>query len=159
RRLHVHAAALGHVLDRALAVDRLAQRVHDAAQQALAHRHVHDLTQAADFVALADGAVFAEDHDADVVALEGQGHALHAGGGELHHFAGLDVVEAVDARDAVAHGEHGPNVADVGFFTEVGDLGLEDGRDFGGADVHWSYALLRANFRESSFDFSEASKR
>jgi hypothetical protein len=39
-------------LDRALAVDRLAQRVDDAAQQALADRHVHDLAEAADFVAL-----------------------------------------------------------------------------------------------------------
>src|SRR5690606_16069526 len=28
--------------DRAFAVDRVAQRVHHAAQQALAHRHVHD---------------------------------------------------------------------------------------------------------------------
>ena len=41
RRLDVDAAALGR-LDRALAVDRLAQRVDDPAQQALADRHVDD---------------------------------------------------------------------------------------------------------------------
>jgi hypothetical protein len=81
------------------------------------------------------------------------------GGGELDHLAGLDVVEAEDAGDAVADGEDRAHVGDVGFLAEVGDLGLEDGRDFGGADIHGSYALLRANLRESSFDFSEASNR
>ena len=90
------------LVDRALAVDRLAQRVDDAAQQALADRHVHDLAEAADFVAFRDGAVVAEDHDADVVAFQVQGHALHAGLGELDHLAGLDVVQAEDAGDAVA---------------------------------------------------------
>ena len=53
-RLHVHAAALGDIGQRALAVDRLAQRIDHAAQQALADRNVDDLGQAADFVALAD---------------------------------------------------------------------------------------------------------
>src|SRR5690606_34274702 len=128
--LHVDAATLGE-LDRALAVDRLAQRVDDAAQQALADRHVHDLAQAAHVVALGDGGVRAEDHGADVVALQVQGHALHAGLGELDHFTRLDVVQAVDARDAVADRQHLADVGNVGFYAEVGDLRLEDGRDFG----------------------------
>src|SRR5690606_23650899 len=128
RGLHVDAATLGE-LDRALAVDRLAQRVDDAAQQALADRHVHDLAQAADLIALGDGGVGAEDHRADVVALEVQGHALHAGLGELDHFTRLDVVQAVDARDAVADRQHLADVGNVGFYAEVGDLRLEDGRD------------------------------
>src|ERR1700749_815629 len=49
----------GPVGERALAVDRLAQRVHDAAQEPLAHRPVDDFRQAADFVAFRDGAVVA----------------------------------------------------------------------------------------------------
>src|SRR5262249_13388975 len=155
----VHAAALGRALDRALAVDRLAQRVDHPAQQALAHRHVHDLAQAADLVALGDRAVLAEDHDAHVVALEVERHALHPGLGELDHLAGLDVVEAEHAGDAVADGEHLADVGNVRLLAEVGDLRLQDGRNLGGADIHGSYALLRANFRESSFDFSEASNR
>ena len=61
-RLHVHPPALGG-FDRALTVDRLAQRVHDAAEQALAHRHVHDLAEAAALGAFADLGVGAEDHD------------------------------------------------------------------------------------------------
>ena len=123
-RLDVDAAALGDVGERALAVDRLAQRVDDAAQQALAHRHVDDLAQAADLVALGDLGVVAEDHDADVVALQVERHALDAGGGELDHLAGLDLVEAEDAGDAVADAQHLADVGDVGFVAEVGDLGL-----------------------------------
>ena len=157
-RLDVDAAALGDVGDRTLAVDRVAERVDHAAQQAAADRHVDDLAQAADFVALADRLVLAEDHDADVVALEVERHALHAGRRELDHLAGLHLVEAEHAGDAVADRQHLADVGDVGLLAEVGDLGLQDGRNFGGADVHLgSYALFRANFRESSLDFSEAS--
>ncbi len=79
--------------------------------------------------------------------------------GEFDHLAGLDIVEAEHAGDAVADGEDRADVGDVSFLAEVGDLRLEDGRDFGGADIHGSYALLRANLRESSFDLSEASNR
>ena len=100
-RLDVHAAAFGDALIGALAVDRIAQRVDDAAEQALADRHVDDGAGALDGVAFLDGAVVAEDHDADIVAFEVQRHALDAAG-ELDHLAGLDVVEAVDAGDAVA---------------------------------------------------------
>ena len=135
-RLHVHAAALGDIGDRTLAVDRLAQRIDHAAEQALAHRHVDDFAEAADFVAFRDLGVGAEDHDADVVALEVQGHALHAGGGELDHLAGLDLVEAEDAGDAVADRQHLADVGDVRLDAEVGDLALEDVRDFSGANVH-----------------------
>src|SRR6185369_15186330 len=84
---------------------------------------------------------------------------LHTRLRELDHLAGLDVVEAEDAGDAVADGEDLADVGNVGFLAEVGDLRLEDGRNLGGADIHGSYALLRANLRESSFDFSEASNR
>ena len=45
-RLDVDAAALGR-LDRALAVDRIAERVDHAAEQALADRHVHDRARCA----------------------------------------------------------------------------------------------------------------
>ncbi len=140
RRLDVDAATLGRD-DRALAVDRLAQRVDDAAQQATADRNVDDLAETTDFVAFLDGLVLAEDHATDVVALEVQGHALHAGLRELDHFAGLDIVQTVDAGDAVTDGQHLADVRDGGFFAEIGDLRLEDGRDFGGADVHGCLGL------------------
>ena len=121
--------------DRALAVDRVAEPVDHAAEQALADRHVDDGAGALDGVAFLDRAVLAEDHDADIVALEVQRHALDAAG-ELDHLAGLDAVEAVDAGDAVTDGEDLADFGDFGFGAEVGDLLLEDGRDFGGADIH-----------------------
>ena len=121
--------------DRALAVDRVAETVDHAAEQALADRNVDDGAGALDGVAFADRAILAEDHDADVVALEVERHALDAAG-ELDHLAGLDAVEAVDAGDAVTDGEDLADLGDFGFVAEVGDLLLENGRDFGGADIH-----------------------
>src|SRR5204863_105075 len=93
---------------------------------------------------LGDGRAVLADGDVDAIellALVGRG------------------VDRLHVQDAVADGEHLTDVGDVDFLAEVGDLRLEDGRDLGGADIHGAYALLRANFRESSFDFSEASNR
>src|SRR6185369_11600471 len=134
RRLDFHALAHG-VDDRALAVDRIAERVDHAAEQALADGHVDDGLGALDGVAFLDLGVRAEDHDADVVGLEVEGHALHAIG-EFDHFAGLDLVEAVDAGDAVTDRKHGADFRDLGLGAEAGDLVLDDLRDFCGADFH-----------------------
>jgi hypothetical protein len=67
RRLDVHAGT-GLGLDRALAVDRVAERVNDAAEQFLADRHVHDGAGPLDGVAFLDVAVGTEQHHADIVA-------------------------------------------------------------------------------------------
>src|SRR6185295_8854209 len=135
RCLDLDAAALRGV-DRALAVDRVAEAVDDPAEQALADRHVDDRLGAADGVALADRRVGAEDDDADIVSLEVQRHALDAAV-KLDHLARLDVVEAVDAGDAVADAEHGADFADLRVGAEAGDLLLDDLGNFSGADVHY----------------------
>ena len=80
-------------------------------------------------------AVVAEDHDADIVAFEVERHAFDAAG-ELDHLAGLDIVEAVDAGDAVADRQHLADFGDFGFLAEILDLRLQDGGNFGGADIH-----------------------
>src|SRR5712664_1869937 len=101
-RLDVDALALRR-LNRALAVDRIAERIDHAAEQALADRGIDD----------------------------GAGALL-----ELDHLAGLNVVEAVDAGDAVADGQHLSDLGNFSLLAEILDLVLEDRGNFRGADVH-----------------------
>src|SRR5690606_18843574 len=122
RGLHVDAAALGR-LDRALAVDRIAQRVDHAAEQAGANRHFHDSARTLYRVAFLDVAVVTENHDADIVDLEVQGHSADATG-ELHHLTGLDIVQAVDAGDTVTDRKHLADFGNFGFLAEILDLVL-----------------------------------
>jgi hypothetical protein len=133
-RFDLDAAALGR-FDRALAVDRIAKRIDDASEQALSDRHIDDSAGALDGRAFRDLGVRAEDHDADVIGLEVQGHALGAIA-ELDHFARLDIVEAVDARDAVADRQHSADLGDLRFGVEIRDLVADDAGDFSGADIH-----------------------
>src|ERR1700761_1696273 len=133
-RLDVDAHALVG-LDRALAVDRIAECVDDAAKQALADGRVDDGARALDGLAFLDLAVGAENHDADVVGFEVQRHAARTVL-ELDHFTGLDVVEAEDAGNAVADGQHLSDFGDLGLLAKILDLVLEDRGNFRGADVH-----------------------
>src|SRR5690606_31598493 len=89
------------------------------------------------------------DHHADIVGLEVERHALDAAG-ELHQLAGLHLVEAVDAGDAVAHREHLADFGNLGFLSEILDLVLEDRRDFRGFDVHYPTSFM-AIFIAASF--------
>ena len=154
RRLHFDAAALG-AYDRALAVDRVAERVDHAAEQALADRDVHDGAGPLHGVAFRDVAVIAEDNDAHVVVFEVQRHALETAG-EFDHFTGLDIVESVDASDTVTHRHARSDFGDVGLGTEIGDLFFQDGGDFRGADFHQPAPFI-TSFILSSWVLSEES--
>ena len=132
--LDVNALALGG-LDRTLTVDRIAQRIDHAAEQAFADRRVDDGAGALDGLTLFDLAVGAKNHDTDIVGFEVQRHAARAVF-ELDHLAGLDVVEAVDAGNTVADGQHLSDLRNFGFFAEILDLILQDRGNFRGADVH-----------------------
>ena len=134
RRLDFDAGTLGG-LDGTLAVDGLAGAVNDAAQQFLADRHVDDGAGALDDVAFLDGAIVAENNDADVVGLQVEGHPLD-GAGKLDHLAGLHLVEAVDAGNAVAHRQHLADFGDFRLGPEIGDLFLQDCGDFRRPNIH-----------------------
>ncbi len=54
-------------LDGSLVVERVAQRVDDAAHEGLADRHLQDLARALDHVTLFDERVLAQQHGPDVV--------------------------------------------------------------------------------------------
>ena len=100
-------------------------------------------------------AVVAEQHDADVVLFQVQRHALGAVR-ELHHLAGLHLVEAVDAGDAVADRQYGADFGDFRLGTEGRDLLFQNGGDFRGPDFHHPIPLM-AKLNRSSFVFSELS--
>ena len=122
-------------LDRRAAVDRVAERVHDAADERLADGDGGDALGAPDLVAFADARVLAEDRHADVVLLEVQHHA-HRPAGELDQFAGHDVRKAVDARDAVADAQHRADLVGFRFRLELGQLLFQDRGDFFGLDIN-----------------------
>src|SRR5581483_8023026 len=93
------APAVG--LDLAEAVDRVAERVDDAAEVALAHRDGEDLAGAGDRLTLLDAAELAEDDGTDLALLEVEGEAEGAVL-ELQQFVGHGRGKTLDLRDAVA---------------------------------------------------------
>ena len=130
RRLELERAA--RRLDRALAVERVAERVDDPAEHALADGHAHHLAGAAHRLALLDVLPLAEERDADVVLLEVERDADDAVL-ELEPLERDAVLEAVDAGDAVADLEDGADLAEVGLDVVLLDPLLEDRGDLFGA--------------------------
>src|SRR5208282_3439137 len=142
-------------VDRSLAVDRIAERIDDAAEKLLTDRHIDDRPGALDRLPFLDLAVRAENDDADIVALKVQRHAARAIF-ELDHLAGLDLVETVSARDAVADAQDLTDLGDLRFRAEVGDLALEDRGNFCGADIHQPTSFMATRIA-LSLVFSEPS--
>ena len=87
--------------DRALAVERLAEGVDDASEQALADGHLQQPPGGAHFVALLQLGVVAEDDGADFGLVEVQREAGDAVA-EVEHLVEHGVAETFDLRDAVA---------------------------------------------------------
>ena len=122
-------------VDRALVVERPAERVDDAAEQLRPDRHLDDAAGRLDDVALLDRRGVAEDDRADGLLLEVEGHPVDAAG-ELEELRGEGAVEPVDLGDAVADLDDGPDVARLGGRVEALDRGLDDADDLVGSDGH-----------------------
>ena len=106
--------------DVAQAVDGLAERVDYAPQHAAANGNVHDAAGRAAFVALDDECGLAEEHGADLVAVEVLGETVNRlpriGALEFQELARHGVSQARDASDTIAH------------LVNLGDLlGIHDG--------------------------------
>ena len=99
-------------LDRPLAVERVAERVDDAAEHPLADRDAHHLPGATHRLALLDELPLAEERHPDVVLLEVEGDADDAVL-ELEALERDAVLEAVDARNAVADLQHRADLRQV----------------------------------------------
>src|SRR5690348_9851474 len=112
RCFDVDAAALGDVLDVALAVEWYPERVDDPAQKAFSDRNIDDRAGAFDCVAFLDGGVRSKNDDAHIVRLKIKRHAANTAR-KLDHLAGLHVVEAIDARNSVADGKDLSDLADL----------------------------------------------
>ncbi len=151
RGFHIDAAALGEAFDGAFAVDRVTQRIDDAPEQCLADRNVDDGAGPLDGIAFFDGDIRAEDHDADIVGFEVKRHAFDAAR-ELDHLAGLHVVEAIDARNAVADGQNLSDFADFRFGAEILNLPLQDRGDFGRLDIHLYCSFTRIFYPGAGFN-------
>ena len=100
-------------------------RVDHAPHDLLADRHGHDALGAPDLVAFLDLGRLAEQHGADRVLLEVERHAHHAVG-QLEQLAGHAFLEAVDAGDAVTHGQHRADLGDVDGRGEAPELLADD---------------------------------
>ena len=122
-------------LDRALVVERLAERVDDAAEERLADRDLDDAAGRLDRVALLDRRGVAEDDRADHLLLEVEGHA-HDAARELEQLGREGAREPVDLGDAVADLDDRADVARLGIGVERVDRGLDDVDDLVGADGH-----------------------
>ena len=117
------AGAFG--FDFTLAVDRHAERVHDAAEKTLAGRNLHDAARGTDLVILLDCGDVTEKNGADFVLFEVLSQAVYGltvGSNELEKLASHRVLQTVDAGDAVAD--------------------LDDGADFAGINAHFKGGQL-----------------
>ena len=120
------------VVYRAAAVERVAERIDDAAEQRLADGNARDAAGALDRLALLDVLPLAEERGADVVLLEVEREPDDAVL-ELEHLQRDSVLEAVDARDAVADLQHGADLGEVGLDVVLLDPLFEDRGDLFGA--------------------------
>ena len=102
--LELEVATLGEAGDLAQAVDRLAHRVHDAAEVAVTHGDGEDLARTLDGRAFLDAFGVAEHDDADLANIEVQSDPADAVL-ELQQLVRHRRGQTLDARDAVTRGE------------------------------------------------------
>ncbi len=117
-------AGLGGV-DGTLAVDRLAQRVYDAAEHRFTDRNLDDALGALYRVALTDILVGTQDNGTDEILLKVLRHAVYAAR-KLEQLTRHAVLQTMDMRDAVAYGDDRTDVSQPDLALVVRDLLLDN---------------------------------
>src|SRR5690606_30309751 len=137
----------GLCVDRAFAVDRVAQGIDHATQQFRTDRDFQDAAGALGAHAFLQAEVVAQNHGTDGVLLQVQRHAVDATR-ELDHLAVHHIGQAVDADDTVGDGDDGAFVAGLGRDVEFLDTSLDDFTNFGRIELlHCSAAPSNSRFQ------------
>ena len=135
----------------ALAVDRLAERVDDAADQIFAHGHRDDPAGPLDRVALADALVRAQDDQGDGVLLEILRHAVGAVG-KFHELVDHALFQSGRACNAVADRDDGADLVLLDFGFVILDLRSNDLCDLVRSKFHVFPAFcFQSTVSESAF--------
>ena len=148
RGLHFYAAR-DCTDDVALAVDRLAECVHYAAEHRIANGHRKDATRGLHWLTFGDVVGIAEHHGADGLFFEVERQAHHAAF-ELEQLVHRAVGQAAHAGDAVAHFDHATNRAGL-YRRRVALETLGDRcRDFARGESQFSHVCSFREFRSGS---------
>src|SRR6266702_3505941 len=130
----------------ALAVHRLAKRIHNSAHQRFADRHGHNRVRALDDVAFLQFRRFAEQHHADLFFLEVQRDAVDLVR-KGQHLAGHDLFQAMNARNAVADADNRANFVHRNGLLVVLNLLAQNLADFVCLDVGHACSVAPAQDR------------
>ena len=117
-------------IDRALAIDRVAQRIDHATQQFRTNRNFEDTAGALGAHAFGQAQVVTQNHGTYGVLLQVQCHAEDAAR-ELDHLAVHDVGQTVDAYDTVRNADDGALVTGLSSDIRFLDALLDDFTNLG----------------------------
>src|SRR5690606_9613500 len=116
-------------VDRAFAVDRVAERVYHAAFQCRSNWHLKDALGATAGLTFGQFLVVTEYYCTHGITLEVQGHAVNAAF-ELDHFAVHHISEAMNTNDTVRHADDRAFVLGLRSDIKLLDSLLDDVTDF-----------------------------
>src|SRR5208337_1735175 len=127
--------------DGAFAIERVANRVYNPAENRITNRNFGDTTGTPHFAALFDVEVFAHDGHTHIVLfeVEGQSEDVSMRRRELKQFHRHALFDSVNAGNTVAYGEHPSGLAEINLFLVILDLLSDDLADFFCSDFHLSY--------------------
>ena len=113
----------------------LPKRIDDPAEDRVPDRHAQQPPGAADFIALLNPRIIAEDDDPDGILFQVEGQSEDVVG-KLDHFPGHYAGESVDPRDAVADLQDAAHLANVDAGLVLLNLLPENGSDLVGFESH-----------------------